>query len=112
MLLVLSEWNKNVFFIISAMSSICTGPEKPVQSFLTHELNCFLLVFLTAGDWKAVNEELTVSCRYIIKNQTTGDRLNIRVVAVNAGGRSPPATLADTVLVREVVGKCSFPGSG
>ncbi|KAK3556920.1 hypothetical protein QTP70_022419 [Hemibagrus guttatus] len=55
------------------------------------------------GDWKAVNEELTVSCRYVIKNQTTGDRLNIRVVAVNAAGRSPPATLADAVLVREVV---------
>ncbi|XP_050968771.1 myosin binding protein Hb [Labeo rohita] len=55
------------------------------------------------GDWKAANEELTVSCRYIIKNQTTGDRLNIRVVAINPGGRSPPATLADAVLVREVV---------
>ncbi|TSM36107.1 Myosin-binding protein H [Bagarius yarrelli] len=55
------------------------------------------------GDWKAVNEELTVSCRYVIKNQTTGDRLNIRVVAVNAGGRSPPVTLPDAVLVREVV---------
>ncbi|KAI7808105.1 myosin binding protein Hb isoform X1 [Triplophysa rosa] len=55
------------------------------------------------GDWKAVNEELTVSCRYVIKNQTTGDRLNIRVVAMNPGGGSPPATLADAVLVREVV---------
>uniref|UniRef100_A0A672SCW6 Myosin-binding protein H n=1 Tax=Sinocyclocheilus grahami TaxID=75366 RepID=A0A672SCW6_SINGR len=46
--------------------------------------------------------DLTVSCRYIIKNQTAGDRLNIRVVAVNPGGRSPPATLADAVLVREL----------
>ncbi|XP_026856551.2 myosin binding protein Hb [Electrophorus electricus] len=55
------------------------------------------------GDWKAINEELTVSCRYVIKNQTIGDRLNIRVVAVNAGGRSPPSTLPDAVLVREVV---------
>ncbi|KAK2857815.1 hypothetical protein Q7C36_005734 [Tachysurus vachellii] len=55
------------------------------------------------GDWKAVNEQLTISCRYVIKNQTTGDRLNIRVVAMNSGGRSPPATLADAVLVREVV---------
>uniref|UniRef100_A0A671K589 Myosin-binding protein H n=1 Tax=Sinocyclocheilus anshuiensis TaxID=1608454 RepID=A0A671K589_9TELE len=55
------------------------------------------------NDWKAANEELTVSCRYVIKNQTTGDRLNIRVVAMNPGGRSPPATLADAVLVREVV---------
>lgn len=72
----------------------------------------FLPVFLIAGDWKAVNEELTISCRYVIKNQTTGDRLNIRVVAVNAGGRSPPATLPDAVLVREVVGKFGFPRKG
>lgn len=68
------------------------------------------MCFVIASDWKAVNDELTVSCRYIIKNLTTGDRLNIRVVAVNSAGRSNPATLPDAILVREVVGKCRFPG--
>ncbi|XP_040060514.1 myosin binding protein Hb [Gasterosteus aculeatus] len=53
-------------------------------------------------DWKAANEELQKSCRYIIKNLTTGERLKIRVVAVNAGGRSPPAALPEAVLVKEV----------
>ncbi|TXL73903.1 hypothetical protein D9O29_23085 [Pantoea vagans] len=53
-------------------------------------------------DWKAVNEELQKSCRYVIKNQTTGDRLKIRVVAVNAGGLSPPVALPEAVLVKEV----------
>ncbi|XP_029681837.1 myosin binding protein Hb isoform X1 [Takifugu rubripes] len=53
-------------------------------------------------DWKAVNEELQKSCRYVIKNQTTGDRLKIRVVTMNAGGRSPPVTLPEPVLVKEV----------
>ncbi|KAM9800328.1 myosin binding protein Hb isoform X1 [Syngnathus typhle] len=53
-------------------------------------------------DWKASNEELQKSCRYIIKNQTTGDRLKIRVVAVNSGGRSPPITLPEAVVVKEV----------
>lgn len=53
-------------------------------------------------EWKAVNEELQKSCRYIIKNLTTGDRLKIRVVAVNAGGPSPPCTLPEAVLVKEV----------
>ncbi|XP_039971693.1 myosin binding protein Hb [Xiphias gladius] len=53
-------------------------------------------------DWKAVNEELQKSCRYVIKNLTTGDRLKIRVVAVNAGGRSPPVALPEAVLVKEV----------
>uniref|UniRef100_A0A3Q1HCZ8 Myosin-binding protein H n=1 Tax=Acanthochromis polyacanthus TaxID=80966 RepID=A0A3Q1HCZ8_9TELE len=53
-------------------------------------------------DWKAVNEDLQKSSRYVIKNQTTGERLKIRVVAVNAGGRSPPVALAEPVLVKEV----------
>ncbi|XP_074496455.1 myosin binding protein Hb isoform X1 [Sebastes fasciatus] len=53
-------------------------------------------------DWKAVNEELHKSTRYMIKNQTTGDRLKIRVVALNAGGRSTPLTLPEAVLVKEV----------
>ncbi|XP_068172533.1 myosin binding protein Hb isoform X2 [Antennarius striatus] len=53
-------------------------------------------------DWKAANEDLQKSCRYVIKNQTTGDRLKIRVVAVNAGGRSPPVMLPEAVLVKEV----------
>ncbi|KAI4827186.1 hypothetical protein KUCAC02_030603 [Chaenocephalus aceratus] len=33
-------------------------------------------------DWKAVNEDLQKSCRYVIKNQTTGDRLKIRVAVL------------------------------
>ncbi|XP_068567857.1 myosin binding protein Hb [Cebidichthys violaceus] len=53
-------------------------------------------------DWKAVNEDLQKSSRYVIKNQTTGDRLKIRVVAVNVGGRSPPVTLSEAILVKEV----------
>ncbi|XP_006782913.1 myosin binding protein Hb [Neolamprologus brichardi] len=53
-------------------------------------------------DWKAVNEELQKSSRFVIKNQTTGDRLKIRVVAVNEGGRSPPVSLPEPVLVKEV----------
>ncbi|KAM4588315.1 myosin binding protein Hb isoform 2-T3 [Odontesthes bonariensis] len=53
-------------------------------------------------DWKAANEDLQKSCRYVIKNQTTGDRLKIRVVAVNEGGRSPPVALPEAVLVKEV----------
>ncbi|CAL8337462.1 unnamed protein product [Merluccius merluccius] len=53
-------------------------------------------------DWQAANKELQKSCRYIIKNQTTGDRLKIRVVALNAGGRSAPVALPEAVLVKEV----------
>lgn len=58
-----------------------------------------------ADDWRAANADLQKSCRYVIKNQATGDRLKIRVVAVNAGGRSPAAALPEAVLVKEVAGK-------
>jgi hypothetical protein len=80
-----------------------------VLSVLTVQSLFYIVLFpVTAEDWKAVNEDLTVSCRYAIKNQTTGDRLLVRVVAVNSGGRSPPATIADPILVKEVGGKQSM----
>ncbi|KAF3690173.1 Myosin-binding protein H [Channa argus] len=53
-------------------------------------------------DWKAVNEQLQKSCRFAIKNLTTDDRLKIRVVAVNVAGRSPPVTLPEAVVVKDV----------
>ncbi|KAK7916437.1 hypothetical protein WMY93_012198 [Mugilogobius chulae] len=56
-------------------------------------------------DWKAVNEDLQKSCRYVIKNQTTGDRLKIRVVAVNEGGRSPPVASLSLSWLRRLLGK-------
>lgn len=39
----------------------------------------------------------------MIKELTTGDVLNVRVVAVNPGGRSEPAALAEPVPIREIV---------
>uniref|UniRef100_A0A3Q3GCC3 Myosin-binding protein H n=1 Tax=Kryptolebias marmoratus TaxID=37003 RepID=A0A3Q3GCC3_KRYMA len=60
-------------------------------------------------DWKAVNETLQKSSRFVIKNLTTGDRLKIRVVAVNEGGRSPPVTLPEPILVKEVRPKIRLP---
>lgn len=59
-----------------------------------------------ASEWVVANAELTPSNRLVIKNLTTGDLLNIRVVAVNAGGRSEPAPLPQPVVIREVVGEC------
>uniref|UniRef100_UPI003AB0B3B8 myosin binding protein Ha n=1 Tax=Centroberyx gerrardi TaxID=166262 RepID=UPI003AB0B3B8 len=54
-------------------------------------------------DWAVANEALTPANRYCIKNLTTGDLLHVRVVAVNAGGRSEPAALAEPVPIREIV---------
>ncbi|XP_071376558.1 myosin-binding protein H-like [Centroberyx affinis] len=54
-------------------------------------------------DWTVANEALTPANRYCIKNLTTGDLLHVRVVAVNAGGRSEAAALAEPVPIREIV---------
>lgn len=63
------------------------------------------LGFPAASNWVVANEELTPANRFCIKNLTTGDLLHVRVVAVNAGGRSDPGTLAEAVPIREIVGE-------
>ncbi|KAF7660240.1 hypothetical protein LDENG_00285970 [Lucifuga dentata] len=56
-------------------------------------------------DWVVANEELTSANRFCIKNLTTSDLLHVRVVAVNPGGRSEPAALAEAVPIREIVAR-------
>ncbi|KAJ3586234.1 hypothetical protein NHX12_012634 [Muraenolepis orangiensis] len=46
-----------------------------------------------SSDWAVANAELTPANRLCIKDLTTGDRLNVRVMAVNAGGRSEACAL-------------------
>lgn len=67
---------------------------------LTHTLG-----FPAASDWVVANEELTQANHYCIKNLTAGDLLHVHVVAVNAGGRSEPGTLAGPVRICEIVGE-------
>ncbi|KAK7131940.1 hypothetical protein R3I93_018485 [Phoxinus phoxinus] len=56
-----------------------------------------------SAEWVAANTELTTSNRFVISGLTTGDLLNIRVVAMNAGGRSEPVALPQPVPVREIM---------
>ncbi|CAL8366995.1 unnamed protein product [Lota lota] len=56
-----------------------------------------------SSDWVVANSELTPANRLCIKELTTGDRLNVRVVAVNAAGRSEACALVEAVPIREVV---------
>ncbi|XP_067387775.1 myosin-binding protein H isoform X2 [Emydura macquarii macquarii] len=55
------------------------------------------------ADWVAANQELFHSTRYTICNLTSGDRLQIRVKAVNAGGMSLPTVLEQPVVIREIL---------
>ncbi|XP_026223854.1 myosin binding protein Ha [Anabas testudineus] len=67
-------------------------------------LNGYTIEYRKDGtsDWTVANEETTLANRYCITNLTTGDLLHVRVVAVNAGGRSEPGTLAEPVPIREI----------
>ncbi|NP_956852.2 myosin binding protein Ha isoform 1 [Danio rerio] len=56
-----------------------------------------------SSEWVVANTELVTSNRHAIRGLTTGDMLNIRVVAVNAGGRSEPVVLPQPIPVREVM---------
>ncbi|XP_076132270.1 myosin binding protein Ha isoform X7 [Alosa pseudoharengus] len=56
-----------------------------------------------AAEWVVANAELTVATKLVVAGLTTGDVLNMRVVAVNPGGRSEPAVLAEAVPVRDLV---------
>ncbi|XP_059189468.1 myosin binding protein Ha [Centropristis striata] len=56
-------------------------------------------------DWVVAQEGLTTANRCCIRNLAIGDLLHVRVVAVNAAGRSEPGTLAEPVPIREVGGR-------
>ncbi|KAK9953946.1 hypothetical protein ABG768_016062 [Culter alburnus] len=68
-------------------------------------LDGYLVEYCKEGssEWVAANTEVITSNRFVISGLTTGDLLNIRVVAVNAGGRSEPVALPQPVPVREIV---------
>ncbi|XP_062397564.1 myosin binding protein Ha isoform X3 [Sardina pilchardus] len=55
-----------------------------------------------AADWVVANAELTVATSLVVEGLTAGDALNMRVVAVNPGGRSEPAVLAEAVPVHDI----------
>lgn len=75
------------------------------ENFGTSGLDGYTVEYCKMGssEWVVANTELTTSNHFVIKNLATGDLLNIRVVAVNAGGRSEPAHLHQPVAVREIV---------
>lgn len=51
------------------------------------------------------NQDLCEKQGYVVRGLPVGEKINFRVVAVNIAGRSPPATLAQPVTVREIMGK-------
>lgn len=58
---------------------------------------------VTADEWIPATEALTDRPSLIIRNLTTGDKLQFRVRAYNMAGPSAPAMLAEPVTIREIM---------
>lgn len=61
--------------------------------------------WLSADEWLPAMEGLTDRTSMIVRNLTTGDKLQFRVRAYNMAGPSGPATLAQPVTIREIMRK-------
>lgn len=57
----------------------------------------------TADEWVPAFKGLTERTSVIIRDLTTGDKLQFRVRAYNMAGPSAPATLAQPVTIREIM---------
>ncbi|XP_072408096.1 myosin-binding protein C, slow-type isoform X3 [Chiloscyllium punctatum] len=55
------------------------------------------------NEWIVANPELTDKTKYTINGLPTGEKIFVRVKAVNVAGESPPICLTTAILVKEVV---------
>nr|XP_043907160.1 myosin binding protein Ca isoform X3 [Solea senegalensis] len=56
-----------------------------------------------SDQWVQANEEPVSKTQYRVKDLPVGEKMLFRVTAVNIAGRSPPATTAQAVTIREIV---------
>ena len=61
--------------------------------------------FILDTEWVVANKDLVERQGYVVRNLPVGEKINFRVVAVNIAGRSAPATMAQPVTIREIVGE-------
>ncbi|XP_041830315.1 myosin binding protein Cb isoform X3 [Melanotaenia boesemani] len=68
-------------------------------------LDGYIIEYCKEGDteWVAANKDLCDRQGFVVRGLPVGEKINFRVVAVNVAGRSPPATLAQPVTIREIV---------
>lgn len=62
-------------------------------------------VFNLDTEWVVANQDLCERQGFVVRNLPVGEKINFRVVAVNIAGRSPPATMAQPVTIREIMGE-------
>lgn len=61
--------------------------------------------FISDTEWVVANQELCERQGFVVRGLPVGEKINFRVVAVNIAGRSAPATMAQPVTIREIMGE-------
>uniref|UniRef100_A0A3B3RKT3 Myosin-binding protein C, fast-type-like n=1 Tax=Paramormyrops kingsleyae TaxID=1676925 RepID=A0A3B3RKT3_9TELE len=85
--------------------STCTLKWLPPERIGAGGLDGYIIEYCKEGEteWVRANKDLVVKNSYTVRDLTTGERMNFRVVAVNMAGQSPPALLDQPVTIREIM---------
>ncbi|XP_077645987.1 myosin-binding protein C, fast-type [Lonchura striata] len=78
---------------------------RPPERLGAGGIDGYLVEWCREGEstWTPANTELVERCGLTVRGLPTGEKLLFRVVGVNIAGRSPPATMAQPVTIREIV---------
>ncbi|CAK6964216.1 myosin binding protein Cb [Scomber scombrus] len=68
-------------------------------------LDGYIIEYCKDGDteWVVANKDPCERQGYVVRGLPVGEKIHFRVVAINIAGRSPPATMAQPVTIREIV---------
>ncbi|XP_038637061.1 myosin-binding protein C, slow-type isoform X7 [Scyliorhinus canicula] len=78
---------------------------RPPERIGAAGLNGYRIEYCLEGsnEWIVSNSELTDKTKYTINGLPTGEKIYVRVKAVNVAGESPPISMTTAILVKEVV---------
>ncbi|XP_066065270.1 myosin-binding protein C, fast-type-like [Chamaea fasciata] len=78
---------------------------RPPERLGAGGIDGYLVEWCREGDteWQPANAQPVERCGLTVRALPTGEKLLFRVVGVNIAGRSPPATMAQPVTIREIV---------
>ncbi|XP_055556365.1 LOW QUALITY PROTEIN: myosin-binding protein C, fast-type, partial [Falco cherrug] len=78
---------------------------RPPERIGAGGIDGYLVEYCREGsdEWVPANTELVERCGFTVRGLPTGEKLLFRVIGVNIAGKSPPATLAQPVTIREIV---------
>ncbi|XP_034075961.1 myosin binding protein Ca [Gymnodraco acuticeps] len=83
----------------------CALKWRPPERIGAGGIDGYIIEYCIEGSdqWVQANEEPVGKNQYRVKGLPVGEKMLFRVVAVNVAGRSPPATLSQSVTIREIM---------